>query len=329
MIAESINEPAIGDLNGDGKDDVVVATNETYGAEPPAPGDIAGGFGQGLSAILGSAAGGSSRVYAVNGASGSFLTGWPIKLNGAIQSTLPLIGPGRTRPWSRWAASSASSPRPRGRRRSRSTKSTARWRERPAGGLRRRLRRHRPQRHDQPLRVGFGRQAVARRRSRHRQVRPLAQRRRQPAAGRPERPLQPPDRRLRRADRRSAAGLPAGHRRLPVPLLLRHRQGRFELVDQPGGRRNRARAAARLRRGDRARRLRLPEGDRRLAVRAGGASPTTAGSPTSPARATCSSGTSRTCRPARPSGRRSATTSRGPATTTRTARPRTNRGSSR
>ena len=95
MIAEAINEPAIGDLNGDGHDDVVVATNETYGAQPPGGGDIAGLFGQALSDALANAAGGSSRVYAVSGATGRFLPGWPIKLNGAIQDVLPLIGPGQ------------------------------------------------------------------------------------------------------------------------------------------------------------------------------------------------------------------------------------------
>jgi Subtilase family/RTX calcium-binding nonapeptide repeat (4 copies) len=95
MIAESINEPAIADLNGDGVDDVVVATNETYDANQPSGEDIGGLFAQGLSDLLAGAAGGSSRVYAIDGASGQFLPGWPIKLNGAIQSTLPLIGPGQ------------------------------------------------------------------------------------------------------------------------------------------------------------------------------------------------------------------------------------------
>ena len=95
MIAESINEPAIADLNGDGKDDIVVATNETYGAAAPSANDIGGLLGQGLSDLLANAAGGSSRVYAIDGSNGNFLPGWPIKLNGAIQDTLPLIGPGQ------------------------------------------------------------------------------------------------------------------------------------------------------------------------------------------------------------------------------------------
>ncbi|MEA2171685.1 MAG: cell wall-associated protease [Solirubrobacteraceae bacterium] len=87
MYAESINSPAIGDLDGDGFDDVVVASNESYGAADPGSTDI-------LSDVLANGAGGSSRLYAISGKTGAFLPGWPVKLNGAIQSTLPLIGPG-------------------------------------------------------------------------------------------------------------------------------------------------------------------------------------------------------------------------------------------
>ncbi len=92
MTAESINQAAIGDLNGDGRDDIVVPTNEVYGGTGGG-GDVS--FGSALSA-----AGTTSRVYAVDargtGAPGGkpFLPGWPIRLGGIIQDVLPLIGPG-------------------------------------------------------------------------------------------------------------------------------------------------------------------------------------------------------------------------------------------
>ena len=94
MTAESINNPAIGDLDGDGRDEIVAATNEVYGGGGGGGGDVS--FGDALAA-----AGNTSRVYAVKasgrgpaGDADPFLPGWPIKPGGIIQNVLPLVGPG-------------------------------------------------------------------------------------------------------------------------------------------------------------------------------------------------------------------------------------------
>jgi hypothetical protein len=80
--AESINTAAAGDIDGDKKPDLVVATNETEGitSGPEVPG----------APSLGGADG---RVYAVNG-KGQFLPGWPITPNALLPDVLPFVGPG-------------------------------------------------------------------------------------------------------------------------------------------------------------------------------------------------------------------------------------------
>src|SRR5439155_692963 len=82
--AESINTPAIGDIDGDGFPDVVVATNEIY--------DVNGSVNsmtdsvlQALLTLAGMGGGNSSRLYAIEHdgtqhAGGPFLPGWPVKL---------------------------------------------------------------------------------------------------------------------------------------------------------------------------------------------------------------------------------------------------------
>jgi len=88
MVAESINDPAIGDLSNAGHDDVVVASNEVYGAGEP-------GSDVSFAGITASAAGSSGRLYAIDGASGKIMPGWPVAMPGIIQNVLPLVGPGQ------------------------------------------------------------------------------------------------------------------------------------------------------------------------------------------------------------------------------------------
>jgi hypothetical protein len=87
IVAESINEPAIGDLTGAGHDDVVVASDEVYGAPSVEGISFAG--------ITAAAAGTSGRLYAIDGATAKIMPGWPVAMPGLIQEVLPLIGPGQ------------------------------------------------------------------------------------------------------------------------------------------------------------------------------------------------------------------------------------------
>jgi Subtilase family len=88
MVAESINDPAIGDLNNAGHDDVVIASNEVYGA-PENGSDVS------FAGVTASAAGSSGRLYAIDGKTGKIMPGWPVSMPGIIQNVLPLVGPGQ------------------------------------------------------------------------------------------------------------------------------------------------------------------------------------------------------------------------------------------
>jgi Subtilase family len=101
---KSLSSPAVGDLDGDGRPEIVVATNEEYGNELNGWAIESPVFRQ-LAALLASldvddlSVDTQGRVYAVkpdgnNAAGGPFLTGWPVAVPLLTPGVLPTVGTG-------------------------------------------------------------------------------------------------------------------------------------------------------------------------------------------------------------------------------------------
>jgi hypothetical protein len=84
--AEIITTPAIADLDGDKKPEVIISTNEVIEADPqpPSPNDLISGFASGAT--------GANVMYAVK-RNGKLVDGWPVKIGVLAGDLLPMVLP--------------------------------------------------------------------------------------------------------------------------------------------------------------------------------------------------------------------------------------------